>query len=219
MATPGEPRPVTFTSGDLALEGLLHLPAASPAPALAVCHPHPLYGGDMRNNVVVALCRAAVACGVATLRFNFRGTGASEGSFDNGRGERDDLRAARDYLRGLPEVEAIRVGAAGYSFGASVALAAAGPDVAAIIAVSTPTISPLPTGLRTGCPVLLISGDRDEYSDPERLASIAEAIGPHAELEVLPGVDHFWWGSDERLAEKVSAFLRRTIAIAAAEGS
>src|SRR6266540_978811 len=113
---------VTFPSGELSLEGLLHLPEQTPAPGIVVCHPHPMYGGDMHNNVVDAICDTAVAEGIAALRFNFRGAGASEGRYDNGVGEQDDVRAALTYLRGLPEVDSARVALAGYSFGAAVAL-------------------------------------------------------------------------------------------------
>ncbi len=226
-------RSITFTSDGLALEGVLHLPSAHPEPALlgqsrraahpeesgeggrlegglVVCHPHPQYGGDMRNNVVAVLCDAAVASGIAALRFNFRGVGASQGAYDNGVGEQRDVERALNYLRGLPEVDPERIALAGYSFGASLALRSAPPDLRALIAVSTPTSGRLPD-LDLACPLLLVSGDRDEYSDPGALRGFAEASGPRAELVILPGVDHFWWGSDERLAAVVAGFLKHTL--------
>ncbi|GAG53448.1 unnamed protein product [marine sediment metagenome] len=82
----GQTQEITFTSDGLALQGILHRPDSSPSSAVAVCHPHPLYGGDMHNSVVVALCRAAASRGIAALRFNFRGVGRSEGSFADGVG-------------------------------------------------------------------------------------------------------------------------------------
>jgi len=204
-----EGRPITFPAGGLTLEGLLHLPDTLPCPAVAVAHPHPQYGGDMRNNVVHALCRAANAAGAAALRFNFRGTGASQGTFDNGVGEQRDVLAALDYLRSLPEVHGARLALAGYSFGAAVSLRAAPPGLRALVAVSPPTIGGWLSGAPSiACPVLLVAGDRDEYCDPDALRHIATAIGPAAEVVVLTGVDHFWWGSDARLIETVSAFLR-----------
>jgi alpha/beta superfamily hydrolase len=144
-------RPVTFASDDLTLEGILHLPAGEPAPGIVVCHPHPQYGGDMHNNVVDALCDTALAGGAVALRFNFRGTGGSEGSHDKGIGERNDVRAALAYLRDLPEVDGNRVALAGYSFGAALAVrAASGSDIRALIAVSRRCIHHLSRTLRFG---------------------------------------------------------------------
>jgi len=80
-------RPITFTSEDLTLEGILHEPALTPFPAAIVCHPHPLYGGDMNNNVVVAVCQALAEAGIAGLRFNYRGVGRSEGKYGDGLAE------------------------------------------------------------------------------------------------------------------------------------
>ena len=170
-----EGRPVSFTTSDgLTLEGVLHLPDPSPSspnpfPALVICHPHPLYGGDMRNNIVAILCETAVNAGVAALRFNFRGVGASHGSHDKGRGEREDVAAALKYLRSLPEIDETRVGLAGYSFGAAMAALSVDEQTPALIAVSTPTMSDAITQIDAACPTLLVSGDRDEYSDPDAL--------------------------------------------------
>src|SRR5487761_1254167 len=98
-------RQVTFPSGELKLEGLLALPDESkPARAAVVCHPHPLYGGSMYNNVVDAVLEGLWEQGFATLRFNFRGVGASEGDHDNGRGETDDAIAAMRFLIGQADV-------------------------------------------------------------------------------------------------------------------
>jgi alpha/beta superfamily hydrolase len=212
-----------ITSDGLTIEGVLHLPAPSGGrelsltgrhSAIVVCHPHPQYGGDMRNNVVATVCEAAVANGIAALRFNFRGVGASRGAFDNGAGEQRDVAAALAHLRSLPEVDPGRTALAGYSFGAAMALRVIDRDARALILVSLPTISGGLPQPEAACPILLISGDRDEYSDPDALAGFAEAAGPQAELVILPGVDHFWWGSDERLAEAVSSFLARTVSAA-----
>lgn len=218
-----EGRAVSFSTQDgLMLEGALHLPVPSgdealsltdTHPGIVVCHPHPEYGGDMRNNVVATLCEAAVNSGVAALRFNFRGVGASEGAFDNGIGEQRDVAAAVTHLRSLPEVDPDRIALAGYSFGAAIALRAADQENRALVAVSTPTINGGLPRIEATCPILLIAGDRDEYSDPNALASFAEAAGPQAELIILPGVDHFWWGSNDCLAEATSAFLARTLSV------
>ncbi len=209
--TISEGQAISFTSGGLTLEGLLHLPESTPAPALVVCHPHPLYGGDMRNNVVHTLCKVANEAGLAALRFNFRGVGASEGTHDEGRGERDDVLAALDFLRSRPEVDSSRLALAGYSFGAMMALiASASAETRALVAVSLPTVMVLPEA-RPACPALFVSGDEDEYSDVDDLTDFVKLFGPTAEMVVLRGVDHFWWGSDDRLAETVSPFLKQHI--------
>ncbi len=203
-------RDVAIPCGDITLEGLLHVPdGAAPFPGVVVCHPHPQYGGDMYNNVVGALVRAALESGFTALRFNFRGTGESEGTHAAGRDEPDDVKAACAFLAQQPEVDPERAALAGYSFGALMALqAAADVSPKGLVLVSLPTITGdlAPPGGKF--PLLLVSGDRDEYSDTAALASLAEAAGERARLEVMPGVDHFWWGSDDRLSETVSGFLR-----------
>ena len=90
---------IAFPCGEISLEGVLHLPDGEGTfPGVVVCHPHPLYGGDMENNVVITICQAMVARSVAALRFNFRGAGGSGGQFGGGVKERDDVTAALDYL-------------------------------------------------------------------------------------------------------------------------
>lgn len=210
--TPG--REVRIPSGDLSLEGLLHTPEGDgPFPGIVVCHPHPQYGGDMHNNVVGALVRASLEAGVAALRFNFRGTGESEGVHAAGTGEQEDVKAAFAFLKEQPEIDSDNVALAGYSFGAAMAvLSASDIQPAALVLVSMPTIMfelQPPTG---DFPVLMVSGDRDDYSDTAVLARLTESMGERAALEVLEGVDHFWWGSNDRLTEIVSGFLSSRIA-------
>ena len=109
-----EGRALTHRERRAALEALLHLPDGEPPfPGVVICHPHPQFGGDMYNNVVGALVRAALGVGVAALRFNFRGVGESEGAYDDGNGEPDDVRAALDFMRSQPEIDPKRVGPRG----------------------------------------------------------------------------------------------------------
>jgi hypothetical protein len=207
-----ELRPVAFASGALTMEGLLRLPSEAPAPGLLVCHPHPQYGGDMHNNVVSAICAGAVEIGVAALRFNFRGVGGSEGHYDNGRGEQDDVRAALAFLRSLPEIDSERIALAGYSFGAAVALRVAHEEeLRAFVAVSLPTMMPL-TGETLSCPALFVSGDEDEYSDADDLTELVRGLGRQAELKLLPGLGHFWFGVEKDMSNIVGAFLKTHIA-------
>ncbi len=135
--------------------------------------------------------------------------GGSEGSHSGGRGEVEDARAALDYLRGLPEVDPERVVLAGYSFGAAVALRAAGPGLCALVVVSLPTIAgPLAAPEFDG-PSLFISGDCDEYSDPHDVSELAAAGGPGAEALIVPDADHFWSGAEDRLSDTVASSLER----------
>ena len=209
MAAPGEP--LTFASGDLTLEGLFHRPQAVPYPAAVVCHPHPLFGGDMHNSVVTAVCQALVGAGIAALRFNFRGVGRSLGRFADGVGEREDAVAALAYLRQREGVDTAKVGLVGYSFGAAVALVAADEQVAALVAISPPPFGHViaPSAIR--CPALLITGDRDDVAPPAHVTALARTLGPQCRAEVVPGADHFWWGHDEELAQAVVAFLRDSL--------
>ena len=206
-----EGRPESFVTPDgLTLEGLLHLPDANPCPGVVVAHPHPQYGGEMRNNVVNALCHAANGVGAAALRFNFRGVGASEGTFDNGIGEQKDVEGALEHLRGLPEIVASGIAVAGYSFGALVVLRYANgrDDLSAVVAVSNPTQRGPVVELSMRVPTVFVTGDRDEYCDGALLTEYREQLGDDVTVVVHEGVDHFWWGSDDRLMETVSGFLR-----------
>jgi len=204
-------REVVFEVDGLKLEGLLHVPAVTPAPGVVVAHPHPQYGGDMYNPVVQALCESALSVGAAALRFNFRGVGFSEGQYDEGVGEQRDLASAIDYLRSVPEVDGGRVAVAGYSFGALVALRLADgrEDLAAVIAVSNPTLRGSKVEIHLPVPALFITGDRDQYCDGALIQEYRIEIGPEMTVEIVPGVDHFWGGSTDRLKETVGAFLAK----------
>ena len=93
--------------------------ALDAAPGAVICHPHPMYGGSMDNNVVEAIIAAMWRRGYATLRFNFRGVGASEGEYDGGEGEAEDARAAVEFLAAQPDIDRGAIALAGYSFGAA----------------------------------------------------------------------------------------------------
>jgi len=174
---------------------------------VVVCHPHPLFGGDMHNSVVGAVCQALVKAGIAALRFNFRGVGRSLGRFGDGVGERSDAIAALAYLRQREGVDPARVGLAGYSFGAAVALLAADDQVAALAAVSPPDLGRSIPPVAIRCPTLLITGDRDDVAPPPGVNALAQTLGPKCRVEIVPGTDHFWWGHEEKLAQSVAGFL------------
>ena len=207
-------RSLRIESDGPALEAMLHLPGGEPPfPGVVICHPHPQYGGDMYNNVVGALVRAIIGIGAAALRFNFRGVGASEGSYAAGTGEIDDVLAALGALRSQPEVNADRVALAGYSFGAMVMLRAASDrdDLAAVVSVANPTQRGPKVEIHMLAPTLFVVGDRDQYCDGQLLLEYREQIGDDVTVEIVRGVDHFWVGSDDRLIDIVQEFLRRTL--------
>ncbi len=200
---------VSFRSGDLTLEGLLANPGAN-APAAVVCHPHPLYGGSMYNNVVDAILAAMWQAGYATLRFNFRGVGASEGEHDGGPGEVDDAVATMTYLLAQPGVRKAGAVMAGYSFGAMVAVSAGyeRAEIARIVAVALPLAmadARIPDGASK--PVLLVSGDRDSYSPVAGLQALKSKIGDSARLEIVAGADHFFGGREAELGRVIGAAL------------
>ncbi len=200
--------PVTFKSGELELEGLIALPERDSAGAAVVCHPHPMYGGSMCNNVVEAALDALWQRGYATLRFNFRGVGASEGEYDGGEGEVDDARAAVAYLAGRRSAASVLL--AGYSFGASVALQAGmdDPGVGRVVAIALP-VAMLKVRIAADVtkPMLLVSGDRDSYSPIDPLRELAAKIGKAARLEFIEGADHFFGGFEPRLSAVIATAL------------
>ncbi len=205
-------QPVTFASDGLRLEGLLaHPDGAADVPGAVVCHPHPLYGGSMYNNVVDAILDALWPLGYATLRFNFRGVGQSEGEHDGGPGETADAASALKFLLAQPGVRASGAIMAGYSFGAMVALRAglAAPQVARIVAVALPVgMADFSSLAAAPKPVLLVSGDSDSYSPVRKLAEVKTRLGAAARLEVIEGADHFFGGCEPALAAAITSALR-----------
>jgi len=200
---------VSFRSGDLTLEGLLADPGGG-APAAVVCHPHPMYGGSMYNNVVEAILAAMWQAGYATLRFNFRGVGGSEGERDGGPGEVDDALAAMSFILAQPGVRKEDAAMTGYSFGAMVALSAGyeRAEIARIVAVALPlgmADARVPEGASK--PLLLVSGDRDSYSPVAGLQALASRIGASARLEIIGGADHFFGGREAELSRVIAATI------------
>ncbi|MGD9890465.1 MAG: alpha/beta hydrolase [Dehalococcoidia bacterium] len=201
-------------SGDnVELEGVLHLPdGVPPFAGVAVCHPHPQYGGDMNNTVVAAVCRALTDRGMAALRFNFRGVGRSTGAYDGGQGEARDATAAVAFLAEQDEIESGTVGLAGYSFGAMAALAGASERVQALALVSPPLqgVSKERLSGYDG-PLLMITGDSDHICPAAAFREMAASLTREVEAEVVPGADHFWMGYERDLGALVGPFFARTL--------
>lgn len=199
---------VTFATGGIPLEGRLYLPRQQARVGVVVCHPHPLYGGDMHNNVVEALVDAFGRAGMATLRFNFRGVGGSGGTHDEGRGEQDDVEAAVGSLLGRVNPGVVAV--AGYSFGSIVGLAAGARDqrVHKLVGVALP-VARRDASFLAGVtkPKLLVSGDRDDISPVPKLQELHAASAEPKSLVLIEGADHFFRGLEHRVADAAARFL------------
>ena len=196
---------IRFLSDGFELEGGLE--KNSLQKGVVITHPHPLYGGNMHNNVVEAIGRVYRQNGYTTLRFNFRGVGTSQGSHGNGIGEQADVRAAVSYLADL-SVEQIDL--AGYSFGAWVnALTTiTAPSLANMIMVSPPlafidfgAVSDLDR-LR-----LIVTGSRDDIAPPELIQKSYAGWNSEAQFEIINGADHFYVGYTGKLEAILTAHL------------
>jgi alpha/beta superfamily hydrolase len=182
--------------------------------AALLCHPHPLYGGDMDNTVVMALQGVFQALGWGTLRFNFRGVGNSTGEYGDGTGEREDLLAVAQALRDMQK-ELSLVCLAGYSYGAWVALGAVGQGLPAnaTVLVSPPLDFLNFDGLTPpSVPCLITLGDRDDFCAVDSLRGWLHGLHYQpgsVQVEVVAGADHFYCGQEILLQSKVRDFLRK----------
>lgn len=179
------------------LEGVVDYPrkAAEVDRLAVICHPHPLYGGSLQNKVVHTIGRACNTLGMVALRFNFRGVGHSEGTYDHGLGETDDLLAVLDWLhRQAPQAE---IWLAGFSFGAYVACRAANlrAQVGRLITVAPPVnlfnfhdVAP------PACPWWLIQGRRDEIVPCAEVERWLQRHHQPAQALYLDSADHFFHG-------------------------
>lgn len=188
--------------GGPSIEARVHAPSGA-VRAVILCHPHPLYGGSMHSPVPLAIAKALsdeMRGRVAWARFNFRGVGASEGSYDDGRGEVDDARAVTEHVHRV--VPGVPIAICGHSFGSWVGLraAAASPAVDRVLLVAPSTLffSIRGDGLRfTGHKAIFIGTD-DEFCDVDEARALADDMG--AELRVFEGFDHHFMKSRRAMA-------------------
>jgi uncharacterized protein len=195
------------------LQALIETPVVEgqglqPVSAFAVvCHPHPLYGGTLDNKVVYTVARALEQLGAPAIRFNFRGVGASAGSYDAGRGETADALAVVAYGRRRWPNAALWL--AGFSFGGAVAVRAAGeagPQRLIAVAPGLTTIS-VSDAAPPACPWLIVHGDADEVVPLEAVRAWADTLSPAPQMRVLPGASHFFHGRLNELRDVVLAFM------------
>lgn len=193
-AFPATPATLLLPGPAGAIELACALPEADTARAgvAIICHPNPLQGGTMRNKVVTITERALLELGFATVRFNFRGVGQSEGVHDHGVGEADDVAAIADWLRAVRPGDVLWL--AGFSFGSYVALRAA-PRVepAQLILIAPPAGRWDFSGIAPpACPWLVVQGEEDEVVDPAAVFAWVETIDPAPQLVRMPETGHFF---------------------------
>lgn len=191
-----------------AIEALVEIPERPSTAAFGVlCHPHPLYGGTLDNKVNYMVARAFQDFGVPTIRFNFRGVGASQGKFADGLGETDDALAVIAHGRERWPGAALWLG--GFSFGGAVAVRAAASAEPTRLVTVAPAISRVDlTGVAMpSCPWLIVQGDADELICAAEVTHWAERLEHPPELVVLSGVSHFFHGKLNELRNAITSFL------------
>ena len=203
---------IGFKSEKQSLEGVLTIPqgVSGPFPALLVCHPHPLLSGDMDNPVVMAICHAADDQGLATLRFNFRGVGDSEGEFSNGSGEQKDLDAALNVLKRWPGMNRKQIALVGYSFGASVVLGGLRSYKAArsLVLIAPPISSVRNSRIASDKrPKLFLAGQQDRIALPVELQRVLDDVRQPVQFSEIPAAGHSLSGHEGKVAKNVIAFV------------
>ncbi|MGE5082833.1 MAG: alpha/beta hydrolase [Acidobacteriota bacterium] len=200
------------------LEALLNAGASTATHAAVVCHPHPLFGGTLHNKVVFHTMKALNSFGFPVLRFNFRGTGLSEGEHDYGKGEIEDVQTALDWLDAEYHLPLIF---GGFSFGAAIGLrpACADPRVDAVIGLGVP-VAPVAADNEDprvytfeflhDCakPKLFVSGARDQFGPRAKLQALADSVPEPKKVVIIEGADHFFEGRLHELRNAVESWIK-----------
>ena len=189
------------------LEAILKEPAGEPRGVGLVCHPHPLGGGTMHNKVVFRAAAGLLDAGLVTMRFNFRGVGASTGNHEDVPGGREDVRDVLDFL--AKEYPGRPITIAGFSFGSRTGMEVGLSDdrVVRLISIGTPVDKYLDYDFLAAVrkPILFVHGDQDEFGSVENVRKLYDLVSPYADAEliVFENCGHFF---DDHLDE-----LRETI--------
>lgn len=191
-----------------ALETVVEDPGVEGSCYAVICHPHPLFGGTMDNKVVTTVARALHEIGIPTLRFNFRGVGASVGAFDRGEGETADADAVAAW--GAARWPGRDVVIAGFSFGGYVALRLAQKRLPRQLITIAPAVQRFDASSMAvpRCPWLVVQGDADDVVDPAAVIDWVNSLNPKPRLVVLPGVGHFFHGRLHELRAAVIDAIR-----------
>lgn len=205
-------RKVWFESTGGQLEGLWRSgregPTTSFDRAVILCHPHPLHGGTMENKVIARSARYLADAGHETLRFNFRGVGQSQGAFDAGRGEREDVEAALRFVS--EQSPAARIAVVGYSFGSWVgtAVGVRNEQVDGLVAIAPP-LTMYDFSFLAGSPKakLIVYGGRDGFLNVEAARQWIAGCAPPVEQFFVPDADHFFGPYVDDVARAVTSFV------------
>lgn len=200
-------KPIQIECNGMSLQAALNKNTGSSA--VVICHPHPLYGGNMDNMVVTAIADIFFKTGFTTLRFNFRGVGGSKGTYDDGIGEQEDVRSAVQYLEDNSYTE---IWLAGYSFGSKItaSVVSNGIQIKDHVMVSPPVnfmsfedVSTLP---QTG---LIITGEQDDFAPPDMVKQHIDKWGIQPEFEVIENGDHFFSAGIQELKDIIQTHLEK----------
>jgi len=198
------------------LEALLNAGSENATHAAVVAHPHPLYGGTLHNKVVFHAMKSLNSFGFPVLRFNFRGTGLSQGEHDHGEGEQEDVRTALNWLDSEFHLPLIF---AGFSFGAAVGLGVACADsrVRAAIGLGIPVIPAddryyeFDFLLQCSKPKLFVSGSRDQFGPRPKLEALISSLPEPKQLVIVDSADHFFEGRLKEMREAIESWVRSNI--------
>ena len=209
---------VIFTGPAGRLEGRYHPAKQKNAPIAMVLHPHPQFRGNMNHPIVYQVYYAFAARGFSVLRFNFRGVGRSQGSFDHGAGELSDAASALDWAQTInPEARACWV--AGFSFGAWIGmqLLMRRPEVEGFISIA-PEPNRYDFSFLAPCPSsgLIVHGEKDAVVPPKDVNTLVEKLktqkGIVIDQQIIPGANHFFDGKLQPLMETVTGYLDMRLA-------
>jgi alpha/beta superfamily hydrolase len=194
LVFPTEPGALQLKGPAGAIECLVDLPEEARAikGCAILCHPHPMHGGTMRNKVVTIMERSFRELGLKTIRFNFRGVGDSEGEFDEGIGEAEDLRAVIRWVQSTCPDHRLWLG--GFSFGAFISIKVA-PEfpIHQLLSIAPPAGRyELDTLTPPNCPWLVVQGDEDEVVSAESVKQWVSNLSPAPELVMMEGAGHFF---------------------------
>lgn len=208
---------VIFNGPDGRLEGRYHQSKKPDAPIAIVLHPHPLHGGNMNNRVVFIMFNNFVERGFSVLRFNFRGVGRSQGTFDNGVGELSDAAYAFDWMQQFNSNSPF-CWIGGYSFGAliSMQLMMRRPEIEGFVSISPPAgtedfsfLAPCPSS------GLIIHGDKDTHIPLDAVKKLAQKLDGQknisVNLSIVKGADHFYKDNMDNLSKEVASYLEKSL--------
>ncbi len=212
---------VIFNGPEGRLEGRYHHSKAPGAPIALILHPHPQFGGTMNNKIVYAMYQSFTKRGFSTLRFNFRGVGRSQSTFDNGVGEMSDAASALDWLQANnPNAQTCWIG--GFSFGTwiSMQLMMRRPEIGGFISVSPPA-SQHDFSFLAPCPTsgLIVHGEKDEIVSLASVDKLAQKLKSQKNItidyDVIKGSDHFFTGHMPKLIKSIESYLDKSLTKAA----